>query len=402
MPTFLDGQQNLSALSVPGVYVDVILPQPLLIGAPTNIEGLVGVASWGPTNAVIPATQTTDAALSLGPPVIRSYDISSHIAAATQVGSSAAFYCVRVTDGTDTAAQGVISAGGQTGVTLTATYTGSLGNGIQASIQNGSQINTLMAVVSFPGTQPQQFNNIPTGAVNASGSIQFTVNPTASQTVTLGGTAITFVSSGATGPQCNIGASLGGTLQNLALVLNASADANVSKCNYSSSAFTNTLSIVSKTSGVTNNSFTLATTVTGASVSAATLAGGVAAGNAFWVNLTNAINNGNAFAAPSRFVVATAGAATALPTLSSPITLSGGTDGATGVVDATLMGQDVLPRKGVYVLRGWGVDCFTPIDMSTISYWAALVALALSENMMAIVSTASGNAVRQYNYQRQG
>ena len=390
MPTFLDGQQNLSALSVPSVYVDVILPQPLLIGAPTNIEGLVGVASWGPTNAVIPATQTTDAALSLGPPVIRTYDISSHIAAATMVGGSAAFYCVRVTDGTDTAAQGVIAAGGQTGVTLTATYTGSLGNGIQASIQQGSQLNTLMAVVSFPGTQPQQFNNIPTGAVNASGSIQFTANPTASQTVTLGGTAITFVASGATGPQCNIGASLGGTLQNLALVLNASADANVSKCNYSSSAFTNTLSIVSKTSGTTNNSFTLATSVTGATVSAATLAGGVAAGNAFWVNLANTINNGNAFAAPSKFVVATAGAATSLPTLSSPITLSGGTDGASGVTDATLMGQDVLPRKGVYVLRGWGCDCFTPIDMSTISYWAALVSLALSENMMAIVSTPSG------------
>lgn len=394
MPTFLDGQQNLSALSVPGVYVDVILPQPLLIGAPTNIEGLIGVASWGPTNAVVMASQISDAALNLGPPQIRTYDITSHIAAATQVGGSIGFACVRVTDGTDTAAQAVIkdAAGAATGVTLTAKYTGTLGNQIQASIQNGSQLNTLMCVIAFPGLQPQQFNNIPTGATNASGSIVFTLNPTASQTVTLGGTAITFVTSNPSGPQVVIGASLAATLQNLALFLNASTDTNISKCNYASSAFTSTLTITSKTSGTSNNSFSLVTTVTGATVSGATLTGGAAASNTFWVNLTNAINNGNAFSGPSNNVVATVGASTALPALSSPVTLTGGTDGSSGVTDATLMGQDVLPRKGVYVLRGVGCDCFTPIDMTTISYWAALVSLALSENMMAIVSTASGTS----------
>ena len=213
-----------------------------------------------------------------------------------------------------------------------------------------------------------------------------------SSQLTLGGTAITFVTSGATSGQCNIGATLGGTLQNLALVLNASADSNISKCNYSSSAFTNTLTIVSKTSGTANNSFTLATTVTNATKSGANLSGGLAASNTFWVNLTNAINLGNAFSGPSINVVATVGVSTALPALSSPVTLSGGTDGASGVTDAILMGQDVLPRQGVYVLRGVGCDCFTPIDMSTISYWAALVSLALSENMMAIVSTPSGTA----------
>ena len=68
---FLDGQQNLAGLSVPGVYGDIILPTPLLIGTPTNIEGVVGVGSWGPTNALIPATQSSDAALSLGASVLR-------------------------------------------------------------------------------------------------------------------------------------------------------------------------------------------------------------------------------------------------------------------------------------------------------------------------------------------
>ena len=43
MPVFLDGQQNLAALTVPGVYGDIILPTPMLLGLPTNIMGLVGV-----------------------------------------------------------------------------------------------------------------------------------------------------------------------------------------------------------------------------------------------------------------------------------------------------------------------------------------------------------------------
>jgi Bacteriophage tail sheath protein len=109
---FLDGQQNLAALSVPGVYGDIILPTPFLLGTPTNIEGLVGVASWGPVDALIPASALTDAALSMGPPQIRDYDIVSHIAAATQVGGAIGFQCVRVTDGTDTAASVAIGTGG--------------------------------------------------------------------------------------------------------------------------------------------------------------------------------------------------------------------------------------------------------------------------------------------------
>ena len=109
---FLDGQQNLAALTVPGVYGDIILPTPLLVGTPTNIEGLIGVGSWGPVNALIPATKSADAAVSIGPPTVRPYDIATHIAAATQVGGAIGFLCVRVTDGTDTAATLAVGTGG--------------------------------------------------------------------------------------------------------------------------------------------------------------------------------------------------------------------------------------------------------------------------------------------------
>jgi hypothetical protein len=44
-------------------------------------------------------------------------------------------------------------------------YSGTLGNQIQFSIQNGALANSYAAVVSFPGMVPEQFNNVPSGAV---------------------------------------------------------------------------------------------------------------------------------------------------------------------------------------------------------------------------------------------
>lgn len=225
MPTFLDGQQNLSSLTVPGVFADVILPTPLLLGTPTNIEGLVGVGSWGPTNALIPATQSSDAALSIGVPQIRTYDIASHIAAATQVGGAIGFLCVRVTDGTDTAASGIIN---------------------------------------------------PVAATQATGTIALPTNPTNMQTLTLGGTTVTFVTSGATGNEVNIGGAAATTVASLLSLLQASADTNISKCTYAAGSPSTTINVTYATGGTAGNSFAMSTTVTGGVVSA-DLSGGAAA-----------------------------------------------------------------------------------------------------------------------------
>jgi hypothetical protein len=392
MPVFLDGQQNLAALTVPGVYGDIILPTPLLLGTPTNIEGLVGVGSWGPTNFLIAVSDPTSAALAVGPPVIRTYDMSTYVSAASQVGGAIAFYLVRVTDGTDVAASGQLGA---------------------------------------------------VAAVAASGSILLPTNPTNNSTVTVGGTVVTFVTSGATGNQVNIGGTVLLTAAALLAFLQGSADTNISKCSYAAGSPATTIVVTDKTLGTAGNSFTLATNVSGGSVSGATLAGGAASyygasiaakytgilgngiqvsiqngtlansylavvafpglppeqfnnipgsGNTFWQNLVNAINNGTAYHGPSNFVVATAGTSTAAPTVSSPVQLSGGTDGASGVTDATLMGQDTLPRKGMYVLRNAGVDCFTLCDHDTSADWAAMGSFGLEETCYPIVATESGDS----------
>lgn len=393
MPVYLDGQANLAALSVPGVYGIIVLPTPFIAGTPTNIEGLVGVGSWGPLNALIPVSKPSDAAIYIGPPKVRNYDMSSYVSAATQVGGAIGFYCVRVSDGTDLAATATIQS---PALTLTAKYTGTLGNGITYSLQSGSLANSLMAIVAFPGLVPEQFNNI-VGPTPASGTATFSVNPTANDTLTIAGSAITFVASGATGLQVNIGSSLAVTLSNLLAFLLASADTGLVKCSYSLSGSVLTITANqfsgSAQAGTGGNSLTLAKVSTAITVSGATLAGGTGTWQTFWTNLAAQINAGNPTRGASNFVVATAGTSTAVPTLSVVTTLSGGTDGDTGVTDATLMGQDIVPRKGMYALRNASVDCFTLCDLSTTSDYAAIASFALSETCYAIHATPKSDTI---------
>ena len=42
------GQINTAALSVADVYLQIVPPQLLINGIPTNVVGVVGTAAWGP------------------------------------------------------------------------------------------------------------------------------------------------------------------------------------------------------------------------------------------------------------------------------------------------------------------------------------------------------------------
>ena len=389
---FIDGQQNLAALTVPGVYGDIILPQPNILGTPTNIEGMVGVGSWGPLNALMPVSKPADAAVSVGPPLIRNYDLSSYVSAASQVGGAIGFYLVRVSDGTDVAATGTLG-----GVTLTGKYTGVLGNQIRCSIQNGTAKNSWMGVVAFPGRVPEQFNNV-AGPTAASATATFSGQPSPNDTLTVGSTVITFVASGATGTQVNIGSSLSVTLSNLLTFLQASSDPNIIKFTFALAGsvltfFANQFASTGSYAGTGGNSLTLAKSSTNIALSGATLSGGTGTWQTFWTNLAAAINAGTPYHGPSQFVVATANIYTQPPVLSSPVMLSGGTDGAAGVTDATLMGQDIVPRTGMYALRSSNCDGFTLCDLSTQADYAAIASFAISETMTPVFATTSGDTI---------
>ena len=113
------------------------------------------------------------------------------------------------------------------------------------------------------------------GAI-ATGNITMTGQPLANDTVTLGGTAITFVGSSPIGNQVVIGATAADTFNNLLTFLQQSLDANISHCNYSGdSSVSLVITIAYKTAGTGGNAFTLAESATNLTVSGSDLSGGL-------------------------------------------------------------------------------------------------------------------------------
>lgn len=223
-----------------------------------------------------------DYARTFGPVMARKYDMGTQVATAVQQGASN-FRCVRVTDGTDTAATyAIFFAAGAYPIVLTARYTGSLGNSIGVNLSSGSQAGTWRLILTLPGLSPEVFDNV--------------AAPTAA---------------------------------------------------------------------------------------------------AFWVNLANAVNQGaTVLRGPSQLVVATVGTATSTaPANLSNQTLLGGTDGATTVTAATLVGQDVLPRKGMYALRSQGCSIGLLADADDPSQYTVQAAFALSEGLYMVATGPSGDTI---------
>lgn len=363
MAIYQYGDVNNAALDVPGVYTEIVPPQTAnLNGVPTYLAGFVGTASWGPVNAPVKGSDAKDGRRAFGPMMARLGDLSTAISIASMQGKAGQWCGVRVTDGTDTKATGTIGDHGNTAfwtalasalnygsgvsrgpsqlvtavatttsLTLSAKYTGSFGANITVSLAKGSKAGSYKLTVRAPGALPEVFDNLAYGvggAVQATGAIQFTVNPSASSTIVLNGTTVTFVASGAGANEVNIGADLDATLANLLTVLRASTDTQLVKFTYAIHGYT--LLLTAATGGTAGNSLTTVTTVVGATASGATLTGGAA-------SMTN-------------------------PTLASA-SLSGGADGATGVDAADLLGDDtVIPRTGMYALRKQGCSAACLVD----------------------------------------
>ena len=102
------GATNTAALNVPGVLVQIVPPSiSVIAGVPTNLVGCVGSASWGPVNAPVTLGGSQFSQM-FGPVMARKYDLGTAIQIMTQQGAQA-FDAVRVTDGTDTAANTVLA-----------------------------------------------------------------------------------------------------------------------------------------------------------------------------------------------------------------------------------------------------------------------------------------------------
>jgi hypothetical protein len=184
------GQVNTTALLVPDLLVQIVPPSwTLLNGVPTNILGIVGTATWGPVNSPVIASGVADTASQFGPMQARKYDLGTAVAAASLQGA-ANFRLVRVTDGTDIAAstsitcssaglatalanainngisglrgpsQLVVATTSTVTLTLTAKYTGTLGNSLSAAIGSGSAASTTKLSIALPSGVPEIFDNV--------------------------------------------------------------------------------------------------------------------------------------------------------------------------------------------------------------------------------------------------
>ncbi len=165
------GQLNASALSVPGMYTQIVPPKTRYInGVPSNILGIVGVGSWGPLNSPMVAGDLPSAESAVGLPVNRAHDIATAVAVSVLQAANN-FRLVRVSDGTDTAAsvtlKDVTTPTAATGATLTGYHTGTLGNSITAAIVAGQASGTYNLTIQNTAVNglPELFTNIPgTGA----------------------------------------------------------------------------------------------------------------------------------------------------------------------------------------------------------------------------------------------
>jgi len=147
------GTTNLAAAGVPNVLVQIVPPNPLLNGVPTNIVGVVGTATWGPINSPTTIGSLAELISDFGNPQNALYDLGTPVYNAMQQGAND-FLCIRVTDGTDVNAhQNILDNASVSGVTLTALYSGTQGNQINAVLSVGSS-NTVVI-----GANPTNYNS---------------------------------------------------------------------------------------------------------------------------------------------------------------------------------------------------------------------------------------------------
>ena len=278
MPIVSQGAINTTALIVPDLYVQIVPPQTLLLnGVPTDTLGVVGSATWGPVGAPAIVGNMSDYATAFGPVMPRKYDMGTQVATAVQQGA-ANFRCVRVTDGTDTAASTSLFGA----ISFTALYTGSFGNQLTMTLSAGSAANTWRLVVALPGQSPEIFDNI------------------------------------------------------------------------------------------------------------------AGSGAPFWSSLANAVNSGNgALRGPSLLVAASTLSAGSAPLAGIYPIAAGtpGTDGATTLSAASLVGLDTLPRRGMYALRSQGCAVVLLADADDATQWSTQAGFALSEALYVILTGPAGDTI---------
>ena len=168
----INGNTSLNPTAAPDAYVNVLSPQPSgATNVSATIGALVGSGGWSEPNTPIPVSTSAGAIAAFGPMTLAAHDLVTDLQQATAFSNN--LLAVRVTDGTDTAATVQIKDSGATvvGITVTAKYTGSVGNTISVSIAAGSlsvaSAPTATVTVQRAGYPGEVFANLPNSATGS-------------------------------------------------------------------------------------------------------------------------------------------------------------------------------------------------------------------------------------------
>ncbi len=117
--------------------------------------------------------------------------------------------------------------------------------------------------------------------------------------------------------------------------------------------------------------------------------------SAFWQNLVNAVNLGSgSLRGPSQIIVASLGTAVSgAPSAISSQGLAGGSDGAAGVTSAMMVGQDTIPRTGLYALRSQACGIGLLSDVDDPAEWTSQAQFGLSEGVYMILTGPIGQTI---------
>lgn len=351
----LPGQFNPAALSADDLYISIVNPPSYIRGVATDVIGMVGTASWGPVNTAVHLGSAQDGAINFGPisaaSVTDPHDLATDVALAFGQASSQASleaWCVRVTDGTDTAAT-LTPQGAASSASITETITGSITNGNTPTLTF-----TSTAIVGSPVAVSYTVKGTDTLTLVAAGlAAAINNNAALSAAGIFASNALGVLSiyqPTALSPQATVGTSNPGTL-----VLTPGTGAAVTNGGTATAIFTGVL-------GAQVQMVVQASALGGFTVSVVPFQGiaevfpNLPAAN-FWGALQSAINNGmSAARGPSRIIkFSNANNAVGAPVVGSN-NLAGGSDGRgvpnVGVSSAVQLGSDTsVPKTGLYALR---------------------------------------------------
>ena len=398
---------NPLSLNLDDLYIVNVPPPSFIQGAPTDIGGLVGTASWGPVNQPVTIGSPQQLGQVFGPvgtPALSDiHDLVSDaqlaILQAQGLGSTMSLVCVRVTDGTDTKANITIQdTANHPLLVISSLYTGIFGNQIQVNVTGGAKPGTSNVTISMPGQSGELYQNL--------------TNSTFQQSLI---SALKSGISGIRGPSQIVSATL--PLLSPPVITAPEFTPMTSGGTLSDGAYKILVTALSS-NGETTQSNEVTITVAGGggfgSIAFAlpAFAFGQTGYNIYMTQTNGAsgtelldlMNNGPA------------GTITSVPALTEPApptmntatitnttapkvqlyALSGGTDGR-NVTSAQLLGSDFNPSTGsqptgAFALRGQNVSVFAVCGLVDSTVWSSLVPLADSEGMVLVLPFPQGES----------